>query len=109
MESQEESQYPFSRLLSILLSGEFSAALAMAITEAVGEEEKIPKVLKHGNTPSIFMTRMDSKIDDKIYIPLEGTVWDQADSNRPKILATTHPNYRCFWIDAVTGQNMGQF
>ena len=109
MESQEESQQPFSGLLSILLNAGFYAALAMAITEVTGEDEKVPEFLKHGKTPSIFMTRMDSKIDDKIYLPLEEIVWNRGDSDRPKILVTTHPNYRCFGIDAITGQSPGQF
>ena len=109
MSSEEQSQPLFSGLFSILLSAGFSAALAVAITEATGEEEKIPEMIKKDETPLIFMTRMDSKVDDKICLPLEGTVWDQEDPNRPKIPSTTHPNCRCFWINAITGQNLGQF
>ena len=108
-EEEIESDSLFSGLFSILLSAGFSVALAIAITEATGEEEKIPEFIKQDKTPLIFMTQMDSKVDDKICLPLEGTVWDQGDSNRPKIPSTTHPNCRCFWINAITGQNLGQF
>lgn len=63
----EESQAPlFSGLFSILLSAGFSAAISIAITEATGEEERIPELLKQDKTPVIFMTQMDSKVDDKI-------------------------------------------
>jgi len=107
--SKEEEQQQFSGLLAILLSAGFSAAIAIAITEATSEEEKIPELLKQDMTPIIFMTQMDSKVDDKICLPLEGTVWDQGDPNRPRIPSTTHPNCRCFYIDAITGRNLGQF
>lgn len=108
--SSEEGQNPlFSGLFSILLSAGFSAALATAISEAVSEDEKIPELIREDKTPIIFMTQQDSKVDDKICLPLEGTVWDQGDPNRPKIPATTHPNCRCFYINAITGQNLGQF
>ncbi len=107
--SKEEEQPQFSGLLSILLSAGFSAALAIAITEATGEEEKIPEFLKQDKTPVIFMTKMDSKVDDRICLPLEGTVWDKGEPNRPKIPKDTHPNCRCFYIDAITGRNLGQF
>jgi len=109
MSKEETKQPPFSGLLSILLGVGFSAALAIAITEATGEEEKIPEFLKQDKTPVIFMTQMDSKVDDKICLPLEGTVWDKGDTNRPKIPKDTHPNCRCFYIDAITGRNLGQF
>lgn len=107
--SAKENQPQFSGLLSILLSVGFSSALAIAITEATGEDEKIPLLIKEDKTPVIFMTKMDSKVDDKICLPLEGTVWDKGDKNRPKIPNDTHPNCRCFYIDAITGQDLGQF
>ncbi len=109
MSEEETTQQQFSGLLAILLSAGFSAALAIAITEATNEEERIPMLIKQDKTPVIFMTQMDSKVDDKICLPLEGTVWDKGDNNRPKIPSGTHPNCRCFYIDAVTGQNLGQF
>lgn len=107
--SKEEKPQLFSGLLSILLSAGFSAAIAIAITEATSEEERIPELIKQDKTPLIFMTRMDSKVDDKICLPLEGTVWDEGDPNRPRIPSKTHKNCRCFNIDAITGQNLGQF
>jgi len=107
--SAKENQPQFSGLLSILISVGFSSALAIAITEATSEDEKIPLFIKEDKTPVIFMTKMDSKVDDKICLPLEGTVWDKGDTNRPKIPNDTHPNCRCFYIDAITGQDLGQF
>lgn len=107
--SAETNQPLFSGLFSILLSAGFSAAIAIAITEATNEEERIPEFIKQDKTPVIFMTQMDSKVDDKICLPLEGTVWDKGDNNRPKIPNDTHPNCRCFYIDAITGRNLGQF
>lgn len=106
---EEPNQQPFSGLLSILLSAGFSSALAIAITEAVGEEEKIPELIFQDKSPVIYMTQQDSKVDDKICLPLEGTVWDKGDPNRPQLPGQTHPNCRCFYIDAITGQNLGQF
>lgn len=100
---------PISGLMSILLSAGFGAALAIAITEATNEEEKIPKFIKDKKKPVIFMTKMDSKVDDKICLPLEGTVWDlDNDPKRPKIPKDTHPNCRCFYIDGITGRKLGQ-
>lgn len=106
---EEEKQPPFSGLLSILLSAGFTAAIAIAITEATSEDEKIPGLIRQDKNPLIFMTQMDSKVDDKICLPLEGTVWAKNDPNRPRIPPDTHPNCRCFNIDAITGQNLGQF
>jgi len=40
---------------------------------------------------------------------LEGTVWDKGDPARPKIPRSLHPNCRCFWLDAITLKNLGQF
>jgi len=108
-QEEEEEKSPFSGLLSILLGAGFSAALAIAITEPTKEDEKIPELIEQNQTPLIFMTQMDSKVDDKICLPLEGTVWDEEDPIRPRIPSGTHPNCRCFWIDAITGRNLGQF
>jgi len=107
-EEQEKNKSPFSGLLSILLGAGFSAALAIAITEATSEDEKIDDLTKKNQTPLIFMTQMDSKVDDRICLPLEGTVWDKEDPTRITIPGGTHPNCRCYWINAITGQNLGQ-
>jgi len=108
-EQETDASKPLSGLLAILLSVGFTSALAIAITEATNEDEKIPELIKQKKTPVIFMTRMDSKVDDKICLPLEGTVWDKAAKNRPSIPSKTHPHCRCFYIDAITGENLGQF
>lgn len=107
MSNQEEQ--PFSGFINILVQAGFTLALASAISAAVQEDERILELIEDDKTPLIFMTQRDAKVDDKICLPLEGTVWDTGDTNKPQIPATTHPNCRCFWINAVTGRNMGQF
>ncbi len=106
-EVKEEQQ--FSGFLQILISAGFSVGLASAITSATQEDEKIIEFLVQDKTPLIFMTQEDSKVDDKICLPLEGTVWDKGDPARPKIPRSLHPNCRCFWLDAITLKNLGQF
>ena len=106
--SEEEKKEP-SGLFQILINAGFALTLATALTEAVKEDEQVPEMLKRNERPLIFMTQRDSKVDDKICLPLEGTVWNEQDPQRPQIPATTHPNCRCFWIDPVTGANLGQF
>jgi hypothetical protein len=106
-EVEEEKQ--FSGFLQILISAGFSVGLASAITAATQEDEKIIEFLVQDKTPLIYMTQEDSKVDDKICLPLEGTVWDKGDPARPKIPRSLHPNCRCFWLDAITLKNLGQF
>ena len=106
-ETKKEEQ--FSGFLQILISAGFSVGLASAITSATQEDEKIIDFLVQDKTPLIFMTQQDSKVDDKICLPLEGTVWDKGDPARPKIPRSLHPNCRCFWLDAITLKNLGQF
>ena len=106
---REEEKKPFSGLFQILINAGLSIAIATALTEAVKEDERVPEMLQKDERPLIFMTQRDSKVDDKICLPLEGTVWDIDDPQRPQIPATTHPNCRCFWIDPVAGTNLGQF
>ena len=55
------------------------------------------------------MTQQDSKVDDKICLPLEGNVYERNSPQRPRIPLDTHPNCRCFYTDGVTGKNLGQF
>ena len=105
-QTQDEEPTGF---LSVLIQAGFTAIVASLIVASIQEDEKIIQLLQEDKTPLIFMTQQDSKVDDKICLPLEGTVWDRGDPNRPKIPATTHPNCRCFWIDAITGDNLGQF
>ena len=106
-EVKQEKQ--FSGFLSILISAGFSVGLASAITAATQEDEKIIDFLVEDKTPLIYMTQEDSKVDDKICLPLEGTVWDKGDPARPKIPRSLHPNCRCFWLDAISLKNLGQF
>ena len=98
-----------SGVTQVLIDAGFSLTIAATIANAFSEDEKIPDLIEEGKRPLIFMTQQDSKVDDLICLPLEGTVWDIDDPQRPKIPATTHPNCRCFWIDPVNGANLGQF
>ncbi len=107
--SKQEDQEQSSGFFQILINAGFSIILATALIQAVREDELVPELLEQDKRPLIFMTQRDSKVDDKICLPLEGTVWDIDDPQRPQIPATTHPNCRCFWIDPVAGTNLGQF
>ena len=98
-----------SGVTQILIDAGLTVAIAGVIANAFAEDELIPELTDQGKRPLIFMTQQDSKVDDLICLPLEGTVWDIDDPQRPQIPATTHPNCRCFWIDPVTGANLGQF
>lgn len=98
-----------SGVTQVLIDAGFSLTIAATIANAFSEDEKIPEMIEQGDRPLIFMTQQDSKVDDLICLPLEGTVWDINDPQRPKIPANTHPNCRCFYIDPVTGANLGQF
>ena len=106
---ENENQQPFSGFLQILMSAGLSLAIATAVTAASQEDEKIIQFIKEDKRPLIYMTQQDSKVDDKICLPLEGTVWDRDDPNRPKIPISLHPHCRCFWIDGITQENLGQF
>ena len=93
----------------ILIDAGFTIAIASAVAQAFSEDDTIPELIGEEKRPLIFMTQRDSKVDDLICLPLEGTVWDIDDPQRPQIPATTHPNCRCFWIDPVSGTSLGQF
>jgi hypothetical protein len=109
MNKKEKNQQPFSGFFQILINAGFTLALASALAETVREDERVPEMLDNQQRPLIFMTQMDSKVDDLICLPLEGTIWDEQDQARPQIPSTTHPNCRCYWLDPVTGANLGQF
>ena len=98
-----------SGVTQILIDAGFTLTIAATIANAFSEDEKIPQLIEEGKRPLIFMTQQDSKVDDLICLPLEGTVWDLEDPQRPKIPANTHPNCRCFYIDPSSGANLGQF
>lgn len=98
-----------SGVTQVLVNAGFTLTIAATIANAFSETERIPELLEEGKRPLIFMTQQDSKVDDLICLPLEGTVWDIDDPQRPKIPANTHPNCRCFYIDPTSGANLGQF
>jgi uncharacterized protein (DUF697 family) len=98
-----------SGVTQVLIDAGITVAIAGVIANAFAEDELIPELTDQGKRPLIFMTQQDSKVDDLICLPLEGTVWDIDDLQRPRIPATTHPNCRCFWIDPTSGANLGQF
>jgi len=98
-----------SGVTQVLINAGLTATIAGVIANAFAEDERIPDLIEQGQRPLIFMTQQDSKVDDLICLPLEGTVWDIDDPQRPKIPANTHPNCRCFYIDTTSGANLGQF
>jgi len=94
---------------SILINAGFSAVLATSITTVLQEDEKLVGMIEQGKNPVIFMTQQDAKVDDKICLPLEGNVYEKNGAQRPRIPLDTHPNCRCFYLDGITGANLGQF
>lgn len=61
------------------------------------------------NTPIIFTTMQDSRVDDKICMPMHGDVYGISDADRPQIPLHTHPHCRCFYVHGETGEKLGQF
>lgn len=57
----------------------------------------------------IYRTQQDGRVDDIICLPEEGEPYFMNDPNRPIIPRGQHPGCRCFWEDAITGENLGQF
>ena len=57
----------------------------------------------------IYRTQQDGRVDDIHCLPLEGEVFMSSDPVRPVIPKDLHPNCRCYWEDAETGENLGQF
>lgn len=94
---------------SILINAGFSAILATSITTALQEDEKLVGMIEQGKNPVIYMTQQDSKVDDKICLPLEGNVYERNSPQRPRIPLDLHPGCRCFYLDGITGKNLGQF
>lgn len=94
---------------SILIQAGFSAVLATSITTALQEDEKLVDMIEQGQNPVIYMTQQDSKVDDKICLPLEGNVYERNSPQRPRIPLDLHPHCRCFYLDGITGANLGQF
>lgn len=57
----------------------------------------------------IYRTMQDAKVDDTICLPLEGESYEIDSQDRIVIPDETHPNCRCWYEDAITGENLGQF
>jgi len=98
-----------SAFTNALIAGGLSVGIAGMVVNALNEDENVVEIIAKGKRPVIFMTQRDNKVDDVICLPLEGTVYEIDSSRRVRIPSETHPNCRCFYIDAVTGENLGQF
>lgn len=98
-----------SAFTNALVAGGLSVAIAGMVVNALNEDENVVELIAKRKRPVIFMTQRDNKVDDKICLPLEGTVYSIDDINRVKIPSGTHFHCRCYYIDAVTGENLGQF
>jgi len=98
-----------SAFANALVSGGLSITFATILTNILNEDEKVVSLVSENKRPVMYMTQRDNKVDDIICLPLEGNVYAIDASNRVKIPSGTHPNCRCFYLDAVTGENLGQF
>jgi len=98
-----------SAFTNALVAGGLSAAIAAMVVNALNEDENVVDIISGGKRPVIFMTQRDNKVDDVICLPLEGTVYAIDSPRRIRIPSDTHPNCRCWYIDAITGENLGQF
>ena len=52
----------------------------------------------------VFTTQRDNRVDDLICLKLAGIAFQIDDPLRPIIPDDTHPNCRCYYVDAITGQ-----
>lgn len=98
-----------SAFANALIGGGLTIGVATIIANALNEDEKVIPLVTQRKRPVMYMTQRDNKVDDKICLPLEGTVYAINDPKRVKIPSQTHFNCRCFYLDAVTGENLGQF
>jgi len=98
-----------SAFTNALIAGGLSVGIAGIVVNALNEDEDVADIISKGKRPVIFMTQRDNKVDDVICLPLEGTVYEIDSPRRVRIPSETHPNCRCFYIDAITGENLGQF
>lgn len=98
-----------SAFANALISGGIAVSFAKVLTDALNDDEEIIDIIKKKKRPVIFMTQRDNKVDDIICLPLEGTVYAIDDPKRPRIPKDLHKNCRCFYLDGVTGENLGQF
>lgn len=96
---------PISALTNALWKGGLTLEYAKLLVELLAEDEKIGP-----DKPSVmYMTQRDNRVDDKICLPLEGTVYEIDDKSRPMIPSDTHINCRCYYVETKTGENLGQF
>lgn len=93
---------------ALILAG-IAPSIANMVSQALDDDEEVVRLLLAGQTPLKFMTRQDSKVDDKKCLPKQGEIWAKEDPRRPRIPLGLHKNCRCFWQDSITGRNLGQF
>lgn len=98
-----------SAFTNALIAGGLTPVIAGMVINALNEDENVVEIIADGKRPVMYMTQRDNKVDDKICLPLEGTVYEIDSVSRVRIPGETHPNCRCFYVDAVTGENLGQF
>lgn len=98
-----------SAFANALIAGGLSVAVADMVINALNEDDVVADLIAKGKRPVIYMTQRDNKVDDKICLPLEGNVYAIDDVQRVKIPSQTHLNCRCKYIDAITGEDLGQF
>jgi len=98
-----------SAFTNALIAGGLSVGIAGMVVNALNEDENVVEIIAAGKRPVIFTTKRDNKVDDLICLPLEGTVYAIDSPRRVRIPSETHPNCRCWYIDAITGENLGQF
>ncbi len=93
---------------ALILAG-IAPSIANMVSNALDDDEEVVRLLLAGQTPLKFMTKQDSKVDDKICLPKQGEIWAKEDPRRPRIPLGLHPHCRCVWQDPITGRNLGQF
>jgi len=76
---------------ALILAG-FSSVIASGISQILSDDEEVVRLILAGKTPLLFMTKQDSKVDDKICLPKQGEVWAKDDPQRPRIPSSLHPN-----------------
>lgn len=91
-EGKKPITQPESGMINTLITAGFAVGLATAIVTALGNEDEVQRLEDADKRPVIFTTKRDSKVDDKICLPLEGSVYDINDPQRPRIPINTHPN-----------------
>lgn len=92
-----------------LITGGLTTTFAKTLVNALNSDDKVIELASEKKNPIVYMTQRDNKVDDIICLPLEGNVYARDDPKRPRIPSGTHLNCRCYWIDAITGENLGQF